>query len=168
MADRLARPARMVSNPAPDLPGSPEPTNPLDTALLAWSRRLERSAAVPRTNQAPTAVNDSGFATAEDTVKTITAAQLLGNDTDPNAGDKLSLASVSGATNGTVALNGDGSVKFTPTANYSGAASFTYKVKDAAGAVSANNATVSITVTPVNDAPRGWRTVRSRSPRTPR
>ncbi|WP_431234969.1 cadherin-like domain-containing protein [Mycolicibacterium psychrotolerans] len=120
------------------------------------------------TNQAPTAVNDSGFATAEDTVKTITAAQLLGNDTDPNAGDKLSLASVSGATNGTVALNGDGSVKFTPTANYSGAASFTYKVKDAAGAVSANNATVSITVTPVNDAPRGWRTVRSRSPRTPR
>ena len=112
-------------------------------------------AKVQPVNQAPTAVNDSGFATAEDIAITLSAAQLVGNDTDPNPGDTLSVASVAGASNGTVALNPDGSVKFTPTANYTGPGAFTYTVKDVAGLVSANSATVGITVTPVNDAPHG-------------
>ena len=146
---------------APVAPQVPAPATEIQTALLAFVRRQEEptgvAAAVPSGNRPPTAVNDGGFTVAEDTVKTITAGQLVGNDTDPDAGDKgkLSVASVSGAANGTVVLNGDGSVKFTPAANYNGAASFTYKVKDAAGNVSANAATVSMTVTAVNDAPRG-------------
>ena len=40
-----------------------------------------------------------------------------------------------------------------PDANFNGAASFTYKVKDALGAVSANSATVTVNVLGVNDAP---------------
>jgi hypothetical protein len=52
-------------------------------------------------------------------------------------------------TNGTVALV-SGELVFTPAANYNGAASFTYTITD--GTVTAV-ATVSGTVTPVNDAP---------------
>jgi hypothetical protein len=105
-------------------------------------------------NQAPTAVNDGPFTVTNNTPLTLTAAQLVGNDTDPNSGDTLSVSSVSGATNGTAVLNANGTVTFTPTAGYSGAASFGYKVKDQAGAVSTNTATVSLTVSaPVNQAP---------------
>ena len=104
-------------------------------------------------NDAPTAVGPDGpFATNEDAAVTLSAGQLVGNDTDPEAG-ALSVDSAGGAVNGSVVLNGDGSVTFTPTVNASGPASFTYKVKDAAGAVSLNSATVDITVNPVNDAP---------------
>ncbi len=69
----------------------------------------------------------------------------MGNDTDSD-GDVLSVHSVSGATNGTVVLNANGTVTFTPTANYSGPASLNYRVKDAAGVASANTARVSVTV----------------------
>ena len=107
------------------------------------------------TNQAPTAVNDAGGNVVEDTAKTFTAAQLVGNDTDPNSGDTLTVHSVTGSTNGTAVLNGNGTVTFTPNANYNGGATFTYKVKDSAGLASANAATVTMTVTGVNDAPQG-------------
>ena len=46
----------------------------------------------------------------------------------------------------------NGNLTFTPVANYNGPASITYTVNDNSGATS-NVATVSITVTPVNDAP---------------
>ncbi len=77
------------------------------------------------------------------------------------------MASVAGASNGTVALNPDGSVKFTPTANYTGPGAFTYTVKDVAGLVSANSATVGIKSPPSTTPPTGSTTVPSASPRTP-
>ncbi|MVT09091.1 Ig-like domain-containing protein, partial [Chitinophaga tropicalis] len=48
---------------------------------------------------------------------------------------------------GTVTVNTDGTVVYTPGANYNGTDSFTYRVKDAAGNWS-NTATVGVTVTP--------------------
>ncbi|MBU1237115.1 MAG: type I secretion C-terminal target domain-containing protein, partial [Gammaproteobacteria bacterium] len=48
-------------------------------------------------------------------------------------------------------LNGDGTVTFTPNANYNGPADFTYTVTD--GSLVSNVATVSVTVGAVNDAP---------------
>ena len=56
-----------------------------------------------------------------------------------------------GPAHGTLALSVAGSFIYTPVANYNGADSFTYKAND--GIVDSNVATVSITVTPVNDAP---------------
>jgi hypothetical protein len=97
-------------------------------------------------NQAPTAVNDGPFTIAKGTALTLTAAQLVGNDTDPNSGDTLSVNSVAPVSNGTVALNPNGTVTFTPTPNYVGPASFVYRVKDASGTTSTNTATVNITV----------------------
>jgi hypothetical protein len=102
------------------------------------------SLTVASVNGAPTAVNDGPIYVGS-TPTILTAAQLVGNDTDPEGGT-LFVHSVTPGTNGTVVLNGDGTVTFTPTANYSGPATFTYKVKDAAGLVSANSATVSLSV----------------------
>ena len=69
------------------------------------------------------------LAATEDTAVTYTAAQLLGNDTDVD-GDTLSIASVSSGTGGTAVLNANGTVTYTPAANFNGAASFTYTVSD--------------------------------------
>jgi len=99
-------------------------------------------------NDAPVAVDDTAT-TAEDTAATITAATLLANDTDLDAGATLTVTAVSGATNGTVALAGT-TVTFTPAANFTGAAGFDYTVSD--GTLT-DVGHVTVTVTPVNDAP---------------
>src|SRR5690606_8969093 len=67
-------------------------------------------------------------------------------------GDALTIASVSGGVGGTVALNSNGSVTFTPAADFNGAARFSYRAKDGAGGLS-SWATAVVHVTPVNDAP---------------
>ncbi|HET9820653.1 MAG TPA: tandem-95 repeat protein, partial [Burkholderiaceae bacterium] len=104
--------------------------------------------AVAAVNDAPVANPDS-LATSEDSSLTIAAGTLLVNDTDAD-GNPLSIVGVQAAVNGTVALvNGD--VVFTPAANYSGPASFTYTISDGQGGFS--TATVNLTVLAVNDAP---------------
>ena len=100
-------------------------------------------------NVAPVATADTLAAT-EDTPVIYTAAQLLGNDTDAD-GDTLAIASVSSGTGGTAVLNTDGTVTFTPNANFNGAANFTYSVSD--GTATSNTATVTVNVAAVNDAP---------------
>ena len=104
-------------------------------------------------NGAPVAVNDTLNAT-EDTALNITASRLLANDTDPDLVDTLSIGAVTAGTGGTPVLNTDGSVTFTPSANFNGVASFSYKATDgsAANALS-NSATVTVNVAAVNDAP---------------
>ena len=95
-----------------------------------------------------------GIATAptEDKVVTISAATLLANDSDPDAGDTFSITSVQGASHGTVSLSSDHqTITFTPTADYNGAASFSYTITDSHGLTS--TATVSFNLAAVNDAP---------------
>jgi len=102
---------------------------------------------VTAVNDGPVAVADTAT-TAEDTAATITAASLVANDTDVD-GPALSVTAVSAPTNGTVALAA-GTVTFTPTANFNGAAGFDYTVSD--GTLTATGH-VTVTVTAVNDAP---------------
>lgn len=97
---------------------------------------------VVATNDAPDAVTDA-LSLVEDTPLTISPATLLANDTDAN-GDTLSITSVQGAVNGTVALV-SGQIVFTPNANYFGPASFTYTISDGKGGV--DTATVNLNVT---------------------
>src|SRR4029079_980418 len=102
---------------------------------------------VAAVNDAPVANNDTLAAT-ENTPVTYTAAQLLGNDTDAD-GNTLAIASVTSGSGGSVVLNGDGTVTFTPASNFNGAASFSYRVTD--GAALSNPATVTVNVAAVND-----------------
>ena len=97
-------------------------------------------------NQAPVSVDDSGFSTSQDTALTIASSMLLANDSDPN-GDPLAITEVSGATNGTVAFDSQTNViTFTPNANYTGTANFSYTVSDGTGGTA--TASVGLTVTP--------------------
>jgi large repetitive protein len=100
-------------------------------------------------NDAPVAVDDS-YITNEDTTLTVAAAGVLGNDTDAD-GDPLSAILVSGPAHGSMTLNANGALSYTPLSNYFGPDSFTYKLND--GQADSNVATVSLTVNPVNDAP---------------
>ena len=56
-----------------------------------------------------------------------------------------------GPSHGTLTLNANGSFTYTPAANYNGSDSFTYRASD--GTLTSNLATVTLTVTAVNDAP---------------
>ncbi|EHG1303859.1 tandem-95 repeat protein [Vibrio parahaemolyticus] len=81
---------------------------------------------------------------------TPTIIKVLGNDTFEGDGKVVSLDTNNGPANGTVSVNPDGSVTYTPNDNYHGADSFTYIVTS--GGVS-ESTKVNVDVTPVNDAP---------------
>ena len=100
-------------------------------------------------NDAPVTVSESASGS-EDNELLFNSAALLANDSDVD-GDSLHLSRVGDASNGTVSLDAWGQVHFTPTANYHGPAKFTYWVADPSGAETP--ATVSLTITPVNDLP---------------
>jgi len=96
-------------------------------------------------NAAPVAVDDD-VTTAEDTPVTIA---VLDNDTDAD-GDTLTVVSATQPTNGATVVNADNTVSYTPNANFNGADTFVYTLSD--GNLTAT-ATVTVNVTPVNDAP---------------
>ncbi len=81
---------------------------------------------------------------------TPTIIKVLGNDTFEGDDQVVSLDTNNGPANGTVSVNPDGSVTYTPNDNYHGTDSFTYIITS--GGVS-ESTTVSVDVTPVNDAP---------------
>ncbi|MDK9426140.1 tandem-95 repeat protein [Vibrio parahaemolyticus] len=81
---------------------------------------------------------------------TPTIIKVLGNDTFEGDGKVVSLDTNNGPSNGTVSVNPDGSVTYTPNDNYVGKDTFTYVVTS--GGVS-ESTTVNVDVTPVNDAP---------------
>jgi len=99
-------------------------------------------------NDAPVAVAD-GLSAALNTTTTYAASALLGNDIDVDTGATLSIASVTSGTGGTVALNGNGDVVFTPTSNFLGTASFTYTVSDG----SATSAAITVSVAVILNTP---------------
>jgi VCBS repeat-containing protein len=95
-------------------------------------------------NDAPVAAADS-FTLNEDTAFT---SNVLANDIDPDS-PALSASLVNGPAHGALTLNANGSFTYTPTANFFGADSFTYKASD--GALDSNVATVSLTVNNVSE-----------------
>jgi large repetitive protein len=99
------------------------------------------------TNPAPVAVNDTTLTVNEDAAGT--TVNVLTNDRDPD-GDPLTISSAS-ATNGTVVVNANGTLSFTPNANYNGPATITYTISDGQGGTA--TATVPVNVVAVNDAP---------------
>jgi len=109
---------------------------------LADSNIATVSLTVNAVNDQPMAV-DNNYTTPEDTMFTVTAPGVLGNDSDPE-GDTLTANQSSNVANGTLSLNADGSFAYTPSTGFTGSDSFTYVAND--GALDSNVATVSITV----------------------
>lgn len=96
-------------------------------------------------NASPVALDDS-FQTDENTQLTVSASDLLSNDTDPDGDLVAAVSSVVSAQNGTAVLSG-GSVVFTPDAGFVGNASFVYEITDTTGLT--DTATASVTVNEV-------------------
>jgi outer membrane protein OmpA-like peptidoglycan-associated protein len=83
-------------------------------------------------------------------VATPVTINVLANDSDPD-GDALSVSAVGSAANGSVVINANNSVTYTPAAGFTGNDTFTYTLRDATGATATG--TVSVIVTPANRAP---------------
>lgn len=96
----------------------------------------------------PNAVSDQ-FSTAEDMVLN---GNVLDND-ESNSNENLQAnpSLLAEPENGTVTLNNDGNFSYQPNTNFNGNDQFTYQIANESGLTS--DATVFITVTPVNDAP---------------
>jgi VCBS repeat-containing protein len=136
--------------PGPTAPAQP----PLLWAALSWVRRE-----IHRTffNHTPTAVVDE-VSTSEDTLTTIDVAVNDGDD------GHVTVTSVTQPGNGTAVLNSDGTVTYTPNANFYGTDTFSYTITDTSspfhmhgllglltGKGHTATGTVTVTVDPVND-----------------
>ncbi|HYI11937.1 MAG TPA: Ig-like domain-containing protein [Thermoanaerobaculia bacterium] len=100
-------------------------------------------------NDAPVANDDSGYTVAEG--GTLNGSSVLANDTDAE-NDALTAVLVSGPANASsFTLNADGTFTYVHDGGETTSDSFTYKAND--GSLDSNVATVTITITPVNDAP---------------
>ncbi|MEQ1592682.1 MAG: Ig-like domain-containing protein [Thiobacillaceae bacterium] len=97
-------------------------------------------------NDAPVAGNDSATGNEDTSI----SGNVLGNDSDMDSATLVATL-VSGPANGSLTLGLDGSFTYTPNANFNGTDSFTYVAND--GTLDSNVATVTLTVSPVNDAP---------------
>jgi hypothetical protein len=129
--------------PAPGYVGPDSFTYTVDDVDPNNARTATVTITVMAANHSPVA-NAQGVATNEDIAKPIT---MTATDSDSNP---LTYSIVTGPSHGS--LSGAApNVTYTPSANYNGADSFTFKAND--GTLNSNVATVSITVNPVNDAP---------------
>jgi VCBS repeat-containing protein len=108
---------------------------------------------VTAVNQAPVVQDDGPYTTDEDTTLPVDVTRnVLTNDSDPE-GDQMHVLIVTQPVNGHVTLNDDGTFEFVPNPDFNGTDHFTYQAND--GPHTSTTATVTLTVTPVNDAPVG-------------
>jgi hypothetical protein len=78
---------------------------------------------------------------------------LVGNDTDVDSSNAFRRFSVTAPVHGSAVVNADGTVTYTPAANYSGTDSFTYRVERRLRPTRQRGDGERDRSTPVNDAP---------------
>ncbi len=101
-------------------------------------------------NDAPVAVADTYSVNEGGTISATVANGILANDTDAE-GSALNAVLVTGPAHGTLTLNTDGTFTYVHDGSETTVDSFTYKAND--GSADSNIVTVTLNVTPVNDAP---------------
>ncbi|MDP2343582.1 MAG: tandem-95 repeat protein, partial [Deltaproteobacteria bacterium] len=135
----------ILYTPALDQNGSDSFTyQACDTALLCTTATV--TITITPVNDAPIASNDA-ISVGEDSGATV--VDVLANDTDVDSVLSVTVVTQPPVAQGSVTLVA-GVVRFTPALNFNGSTSFTYTASD--GALT-STATVSVTVTAVNDAP---------------
>ena len=141
---------RIDYTPAAGFSGTDSFTYTINDGAGATSNAATVTVNVTNPNVLPVAADDSAT-TAEDTA---VAISVLSNDSDSDGSLVVNSVTIqSHPASGSVNVDTvSGVVTYTPTADSFGSDSFTYTVQDDDGGTS-NVATVSITMTPVNDAP---------------
>lgn len=85
------------------------------------------------------------YTTLEDTPLVVSAPGLLANATDIDTGDTLTAVAESKAmSHGNVTILATGSFTYTPASNFNGEDSFSWSVRDSAGATTTGTVTVTI------------------------
>ncbi|TMH32851.1 MAG: tandem-95 repeat protein, partial [Betaproteobacteria bacterium] len=117
----------------------PVATYTVTDGLLMSSATLSLS--VSAVNDAPLAINDL----ASTPINTPVSIAVLANDSDVE-GDALTLASAAlvNPAQGSVTVNANGTISFTPAADFSGSAQINYSVVDSHGASSTASVTVNV------------------------
>ncbi|MCY6381796.1 tandem-95 repeat protein [Hoeflea prorocentri] len=105
----------------------------LDVVVIASDGELEARSAfsleITPVNDAPVANTDTGFEVDAGASLVFSTADILANDTDAD-GDALSVVSVTGAENGSLQVASDGTIIYTPAADFDGVETLTYEVFD--------------------------------------
>jgi VCBS repeat-containing protein len=107
---------------------------------------------VVASSAAPDAKNDA-YGVNQNQTLTVSALQgVLANDVHPN-NDPLAIALKTGANNGKVTLNSNGSFVYTPNPGFLGTDTFTYKATDSDGDFDLATVTINVTAPPFDQAP---------------
>ncbi|OZG70831.1 hypothetical protein BTA51_23615 [Hahella sp. CCB-MM4] len=139
----------IIYTPDSDFNGEDSLTYRVQDDQGEWSAEATVTLTVQSVNDAPLANADS-YSLNEDTP---TVLDILDNDSDVDGTiDVTSISILTDVSDGSLSDNGDGTLTYTPDANFYGSDSFTYMVADDSGDDS-DVVTVTITVNPVNDAP---------------
>ncbi len=127
-------------------------TNTASIGGMVGSTPTVSSAAVGvRVLNVPPVANADGYTVSEDSTLVVAAPGVLANDGDAN-GDSLTAHPENGPASGTLALYANGGLVYTPTLDWNGIITFTYRAHDTSSAAS-QIARVTITVTARNDPP---------------
>jgi VCBS repeat-containing protein len=116
---------------------------------LALSNIVAVTITVSALNDPPVALDDS-FSLTEDTPLVIDPPGILSNDSDVDS-EAITATLVVSPSHGSLTLDADGGFTYTPSSNYFGTDSFSYRGSD--GLSLSEIATVTLTIEPVNDAP---------------
>ncbi len=101
-------------------------------------------------NDQPIAQNDSNSGNEDTNI----SGNVKTNDSDPD-GNTLTVQTtpISQPNNGTVTLSANGNYAYTPGANFNGTDNFIYEICDGQSPQLCDQATVTLTINPINDAP---------------
>ncbi len=98
------------------------------------------------TNDRPVAIDDAAVTEADSPV----TIQVTANDTDVD-GDPLTVGLVTSPANGAIAVNGDGTLTYTPNPGFTGNDSLTYEISDGLGGTAIGTVVVTVIPAPAEE-----------------